>query len=207
MARLLAALQCAHDQGVWHRDIKPANLMITREGRLKITDFGVARIDDAAVPARERGITGSPGYLAPECYRRDAAVDQRADLYACGVLLFELLTGVRPFRGGPDVVMYKTLHLPVPPRAAPGDAQYLPLARFAPVVQRALAKSPDDRYASAFEMRQALTLAAARAVPHALSAPALRLLVPLHEGGDDAAASCAPRERAALFAVLSKLHT
>jgi serine/threonine-protein kinase len=162
---------------VWHRDIKPSNLMITTEGRLKITDFGVARIDDATAPARERGVVGSPGYLAPECYRRDAAVDQRADVYACGVLLFELLTGVRPFRGSPDVVMLKTLSLPVPPLAAPGDAQFIALSRFAHVVQRALAKSPDERYASALEMRQALTLAADRAVPQALSAPALRLLL------------------------------
>jgi eukaryotic-like serine/threonine-protein kinase len=174
LVQLLVALQCSHEQGVWHRDIKPANLMITHEGRLKIADFGVARIDDA--PMRVRGVIGSPGYLAPECYQHDAVVDQRADLYACGVLLFELLTGARPFRGSPDVVKYQTLHLPVPPLAAPGDAQFVPLARFAHVVQRALAKSPQDRYASALEMRQALTLVAERAVPHALSAPALRLL-------------------------------
>lgn len=186
MVQLLVALQCAHEQGVWHRDIKPSNLMITREGRLKITDFGVARIDDAAAPARERGIIGSPGYLAPECYRRDAGVDQRADLYACGVLLFELLTGTRPFRGSPDVVMFRTLNLPVPPLAVPGDAQFVALSRFAHVVQRALAKSPDERYASALEMRQALTLAADRAVPHALSAPALRLLLQASANDDNA---------------------
>jgi eukaryotic-like serine/threonine-protein kinase len=186
MVQLLVALQYAHEQGVWHRDIKPSNLMITREGRLKITDFGVARIDDASTPARERGVVGSPGYLAPECYRRDAAVDQRADVYACGVLLFELLTGARPFRGNPDVVMFKTLNLPVPPLAAPGDAQFVALSRFAHVVQRALAKSPDERYASALAMRQALTLAADRAVPYALSAPALRLLLQAHANDESA---------------------
>jgi eukaryotic-like serine/threonine-protein kinase len=179
VVQLLVALQCAHEQGVWHRDIKPANLMVTPEGRLKITDFGIARIDNSAALPRERGVMGSPGYLAPECYASGAQQgDQRADVYACGVLLFELLTGLRPFRGSPDVVMYKTLHLPVPPLAAPGDAQFVPLSRFAHVVQRALAKSPDDRFASAQEMRTALTLAADRAVPHALSAPALRLLSP-----------------------------
>jgi eukaryotic-like serine/threonine-protein kinase len=177
MVQLLTALQCAHEQGVWHRDIKPSNLMITQDGRLKITDFGVARIDDAASAQRERGVIGSPGYLAPECYQRDQAVDQRADLYACGVLLFELLTGARPYRGSPDVVMFKTLHLPVPPLAAPGDAQFVHLSRFAHVVQRALAKSPHERYASAVEMREALTLAAGRSVPHALSAPTLQRLL------------------------------
>ncbi len=186
VVQLLVALQCAHEQGVWHRDIKPANLMVTPEGRLKIADFGIACMSQGATndgAARERprgtGVMGSPGYLAPECYASGADGahgDQRADVYACGVLLFELLTGLRPFRGSPDVVMYKTLHLPVPPLAAPGDAQFVPLARFAHVVQRALAKSPDDRFASALEMRTALTLAADRAVPHALSAPAMRLL-------------------------------
>ncbi len=186
MVQLLVALQCAHEQGVWHRDIKPANLMVTPEGRLKITDFGIARMshtvedaaDAAAALPRGAGVMGSPGYLAPECYRGGTQGDQRADVYACGVLLFELLTGLRPFRGGPDVVMYKTLQLPVPPLAAPGDPQFVPLSRFAHVVQRALAKSPDERYASALEMRTALTLAADRAVPHALSLPAMRLLAP-----------------------------
>jgi eukaryotic-like serine/threonine-protein kinase len=183
VVQLLVALQCAHEQGVWHRDIKPANLMITAEGRLKITDFGIARMsqgptDNFAAAPRGVGVIGSPGYLAPECYSGSAQSDQRADVYACGVLLFELLTGKRPFRGSPDVVMYKTLHLPVPPLAAPGDPQFVPLARFAHVVQRALAKSPDDRYSSALEMGAALALAAERAVPHALSPPAMRLLSP-----------------------------
>ena len=187
VVQLLVALQCAHEQGVWHRDIKPANLMVTPEGRLKITDFGIARMsqapaDNVVAAPRFGGVMGSPGYLAPECYgggvTSDPHGDQRADVYACGVLLFELLTGKRPFRGSPDVVMYKTLHLPVPPMAAPDDPQFVPLSRFAHVVQRALAKSPEDRYASALEMRAALTLAAERAVPHALSAPALRLLSP-----------------------------
>lgn len=218
MVQLLVALQCAHEQGVWHRDIKPANLMVTPEGRLKITDFGIARMaqgpaDSAAALPRGKGVMGSPGYLAPECYSGGESGnqgDQRADVYACGVLLFELLSGKRPFRGSPDVVMYKTLHLPVPPLAAPGDPQFVPLSRFAHVVQRALAKSPDQRYASALEMRQALTLAADRAVPHALSAPALRLLSPPSPSSVDkgsatpsaapAAAAPAPRSTPKVFA-------
>jgi eukaryotic-like serine/threonine-protein kinase len=221
MVQLLVALQCAHEQGVWHRDIKPANLMVTPEGRLKITDFGIARMSHsptnggaAAAPPRAAGVMGSPGYLAPECYAsgggddaRGVPGDQRADLYACGVLLFELLTGLRPFRGSPDVVMYKTLHLPVPLLAAPGDAQFVPLSRFAHVVQRALAKSPDDRFASALDMRTALTLAAEREVPHALSAPAMRLLsaAPAREAmpvpsAQDAPAASAPRAAPPPFA-------
>ncbi len=202
MVQLLVALQCAHEQGVWHRDVKPANLMITPEGRLKIADFGIARMvqgdtaarapDGALVgAARDGALMGSPGYLAPECYQGES-VDQRADIYACGILLFELLTGTRPYRGSPDVVMYKALHLPVPPLAVPGDPQFVALARFAHVVQRALAKSPDQRYASALEMRTALTLAAERAVPHALSAPAMKLLMPSRRSNIDAVVSAPP---------------
>jgi len=176
MVQLLAALQCAHEQGVVHRDIKPANLMITPAGRLKIADFGIARIDAIALTA-DAAVMGSPGYMAPECYS-GVGVDARADLYACGVLLYELLVGVRPFRGGPDIVMYKTLHLPVPPLVREEVPASAALAAFEPVLQCALAKSPDDRYASAVEMREALMRAAARAIPNALSAKAMALLVP-----------------------------
>jgi hypothetical protein len=170
MVQLLAALQCAHEQGVVHRDIKPANLMITPAGRLKIADFGIARIDAIALTA-DAAVMGSPGYMAPECYS-GVGVDARADLYACGVLLYELLVGVRPFRGGPDIVMYKTLHLPVPPLVREEVPASAALAAFEPVLQCALAKTPDDRYASA------LMRAAARAIPNALSAQAMALLVP-----------------------------
>ena len=176
MVQLLAALQCAHEQGVWHRDIKPANLIITPAGRLKIADFGIARIDAVAL-TQDASVMGSPGYMAPECYS-GVGVDQRADLYACGVLLYELLVGVRPFRGGPDIVMYKTLHLPVPPLVREDLPASAALAAFEPVLQRALAKSPEARYASALEMREALTRVAARPVPNALSAEAMSLLVP-----------------------------
>ncbi len=176
MVQLLAALQCAHEQGVVHRDIKPANLMITPAGRLKIADFGIARIDAVAL-TQEASVMGSPGYMAPECYS-GVGVDQRADLYACGVLLYELLVGVRPFRGGPDIVMYKTLHLPAPPLVREDVPASAALAAFEPVLQRALTKSPDERYASALEMREALTRAAERAIPNVLSAKAMALLVP-----------------------------
>jgi eukaryotic-like serine/threonine-protein kinase len=179
VVQLLAALQAAHDQGVWHRDIKPANLLITPAGRLKVADFGIARIDAVAL-THEAGVMGSPGYMAPECYR-GAGVDQRADLYACGVLLYELLVGVRPFRGAPDIVMYKTLHLPPPLLAQPDSPQLAALARFEHVVQRALAKHADARWPSAQAMREALVLAAGRALPNALSAQAMRLLGAVRE--------------------------
>jgi len=182
VVQLLAALQNAHEQGVWHRDIKPANLMITREGRLKITDFGIARIDAVAL-TQDAKVMGSPGYMAPECYR-GAGVDHRADLYAAGVLLYELLAGVRPFRGDAAAVMHKTLAEPAPALPASpllGDDER---EAFNAIVQRALAKAPEERYLSALEMRHDLMFAAGRTIPNVLSAPAMRLLgaLPTSEG-------------------------
>jgi predicted Ser/Thr protein kinase len=198
MVQLLAALQCAHEQGVVHRDIKPANLMITPAGRVKIADFGIARIDAVALTA-DAAVMGSPGYMAPECYR-GAAVDARTDLYACGVLLYELLVGARPFRGGPEIVMYKTLHLPVPALVRDEVPASAALAPFEPVLQRALAKSPDDRYASALEMREALTRAAQRPIANTLSPQAMALLVP---GWQATAPASGPSSRPALSPALN----
>jgi eukaryotic-like serine/threonine-protein kinase len=196
VVQLLAALQNAHEQGVWHRDIKPANLMITREGRLKITDFGIARIDAVAL-TQDAKVMGSPGYMAPECYR-GAGVDHRADLYAAGVLLYELLAGVRPFRGHAEAVMHATLTEPAP--GLPDSPLLTPDEReaFDAVVQRALAKAPEDRYLSALEMRHELMFAAARSIPNTLSAPAMRLLgaLPASDGAAPPASAPVPARSA-----------
>ena len=108
IVQLLDALECAHAQGVWHRDIKPANLLLTAEGRLKVTDFGIARIDDGNL-THHTTVLGSPGYMAPERYT-DEAPDARVDIFSCGVLLYELLAGSAPFRGSAGAVMYQVLH-------------------------------------------------------------------------------------------------
>lgn len=158
--QLLDALECAHAQGVWHRDIKPANLLLTPEGRLKVTDFGIARIDGGA-QTRHTSVLGSPGYMAPERYTDDAP-DARVDLFACGVLLYELLTGCAPFRGTAGAVMYQVLHDEPPPPSTLGLDPPVPAALDA-VVARAMAKRADDRHADAAAMREALAAAAAAA--------------------------------------------
>ncbi len=173
MLQLLDALECAHAQGVWHRDIKPANLLITPDGRLKVSDFGIARIDSAD-RTHHTTVLGSPGYMAPERYT-DEAPDQRVDLFACGVLLYELLTGAPPFRGSSSAVMYQVLHQH-PPLPSTLALQPAVPARFDAVVQRALAKRPADRYASAALMREALLAAADRPIRPTLSVDTLLTL-------------------------------
>ncbi len=173
MLQLLDALACAHEQGVWHRDIKPANLLLTPEGRLKVTDFGIARIDSADRTHRTT-VLGSPGYMAPERYT-DEAPDRRVDLFSCGVLMYELLTGRAPFRGTASSVMYQVLH--VEP-AAPSTLEVQPgvPSHFDAVVARAMAKRADERYADAAQMRAALCAAAERPIAPSVCAETMRRL-------------------------------
>ncbi|MEQ1682243.1 MAG: protein kinase [Burkholderiaceae bacterium] len=164
MMQLLDALECAHEQGVWHRDIKPANLLVTPDGRLKVTDFGIARIE-ASDLTQPSSVLGSPGYMAPERYTGEAP-DCRVDIFSCGVLYYELLTGTQPFRGSSSQVMYQVLH-DTPPGPSTLAIEHAPPERFNAIVARALARRPDDRYACAAHMRAALLEAAGRPIaPH-----------------------------------------
>jgi serine/threonine-protein kinase len=152
MDQLLDALGHAHAHGVWHRDVKPANLILTDGGQVKLTDFGVARIADASLTQVSSAI-GTPAYMAPEQFRGEG-IDHRADLFACGVVLYRLLTGRRPFTGNVESVMFKILSEEPPPASeASGGARP---AAFDAIVARALAKRADDRFQSAAEMRRAL---------------------------------------------------
>ena len=155
MAQLLEALQYAHERGVWHRDIKPANIIIMSNGRVKVADFGIARVESSTL-TQVGVVMGTPGFIAPEQYL-GLEIDHRVDLFAAGVVLYELLTGMPPFSGSKESVMYKVCHqAPQPPSTLAGDSSY---ARFDPVVMRALAKRTHDRYASAAEFRSDLLAA------------------------------------------------
>ncbi|WIT11091.1 serine/threonine-protein kinase [Paucibacter sediminis] len=152
MDQLLDALEHAHRQGVWHRDIKPSNLLLSVSGQLKLTDFGIARIENLGL-TRVSSVIGTPGYMAPEQYLGEG-VDQRADLFAAGVLLYRLLAGVLPFNGNAQQVMYKVLN-----EAAAPPSQVALAARpalFDSVVERAMAKRPEQRFGSAAEFRSML---------------------------------------------------
>lgn len=99
MSQLLDAMQYAHTAAVWHRDIKPANIIVMSNGRIKLTDFGIARLENAD-RTRTNVIMGTPGYIAPELYL-GGPVDHRLDIFAAGVLFYQLLARKSPFRGGP----------------------------------------------------------------------------------------------------------
>jgi tRNA A-37 threonylcarbamoyl transferase component Bud32 len=150
MAQLLDALDYAHRAGVVHRDIKPSNMLVAE--RLKITDFGIARIANSKLT--QVGATmGTPAYMAPEQYM-GIGVDHRADLFAAGVVCYELLTRTQPFDGRSiEELSYKICHTePVPPtRVRPG----LPEGVDA-VLAQALAKTKEARFASAAEFARAL---------------------------------------------------
>jgi len=152
------ALETAHDAGLVHRDLKPQNLFLTSSGELKLLDFGVAMAlaDTADSEKRQKGfaVFGTPEYMAPEQVAGEP-VDARCDLYALGCVLYELVTGSRAFEGSPVVVMGKQLReQPERPRTRAPEAG-MP-AEIETVIMKALAKSKEDRYATARQMRDAL---------------------------------------------------
>ncbi|MBK7543426.1 MAG: serine/threonine protein kinase [Candidatus Competibacteraceae bacterium] len=151
--QVLHALDHAHHCGVVHRDIKPGNIILLAGGQLKVSDFGIARMETISGLTQHGMTVGTPAYMAPEQFKGLEA-DRRADLYAVGVVLFETLTGVRPFMGrGASDLMYKVLHEP-PPRVTLINPR-LPV-ELDGALEKALAKSPEQRYQNANEFIAAL---------------------------------------------------
>ncbi len=153
MEHVLAGLAHAHAHGVVHRDLKPENVVLRPDGALKITDFGIARSIVSGQSTSSNVIKGTPAYMAPEQFGKEH--DHRVDLYAAGVMTFELLAGHRPFEGSPPEVMRG--HLAEPPPIPTGLS--LPLRDF---LAQALAKDPDDRFGSAEAMLASLRSAIAQ---------------------------------------------
>jgi beta-lactam-binding protein with PASTA domain/tRNA A-37 threonylcarbamoyl transferase component Bud32 len=156
---VLRALEYSHQAGIVHRDIKPGNVMVTRNGDIKVMDFGIARAmsDAQATMTQTAQVIGTAQYLSPE-QARGERVDSRSDLYSTGCLLYELLTGRPPFTGdSPVAIAYQHVREdPVPPSRVDPDVP--PWADA--IVLKAMAKSPADRYQTAADMRADLQRAA-----------------------------------------------
>jgi len=151
MRALLAGLQYSHDNGVVHRDIKPANIMLTRQGQVKIADFGIARIESSSM-TQVGTVMGTPAYMSPEQFMGQAA-DRRTDIYSAGVLLYQMVTGERPFEGNMTGIMHKALNTEAP---RPSDLAVIAHRALDAVVAKAMAKRPEDRFDSADAFARAL---------------------------------------------------
>ncbi len=156
VGQLLQALEFAHARGVVHRDIKPANLILTTGGVLKVADFGIARIDTSSLTMTGM-VMGTPSYMSPEqCQGKDS--DHRTDLFSAGVVLYELVTGERPFTGSPELIAYRICNEPAKPASALSPLALPPALD--DLLDTALAKTPDARFQNALAFRNALQAAA-----------------------------------------------
>jgi serine/threonine-protein kinase len=153
MEQTCGALQFAHERNVVHRDIKPANIMLTGDDTVKVTDFGTAKILQFGTVQQTAHVMGTPSYMSPEQVK-GRAVDGRSDIFSLGVMLYEMITGEKPFPGQSiTTVIYKIVNEePVPPRQINPSIH----PGISAAVMRALAKEPEDRYQSCRELLEDL---------------------------------------------------
>ncbi len=153
IVKVLDALNYAHQQGIIHRDIKPSNIMITENGDVKVTDFGIAKLLSGGQQTRTSQVKGSLFYMAPEQIRQQQ-LDSRTDIYALGVTLYEMLTGTLPFTGASEYDIMQQ-HLESPPRL-PSKVNSALTDEDDRLIMRAMAKKPGDRFTDTAAMAAAI---------------------------------------------------
>ena len=141
MGQLLEALDYSHKNGVVHRDIKPANIILLKDGTVKVADFGIARIESSNL-TQAGSVLGTPSYMSPEQFMGQT-VDGRSDLFSAGVILYQFLTGEKPFTGALTTIMHKVLK---EDPAAPSELNVQVPRPFDALIRKALAKRPDERF-------------------------------------------------------------
>ncbi len=164
MGGLLSGLRHSHQRGVVHRDIKPGNVVFSADGDVKITDFGIAHLEASGL-TRDGSVIGTPAYMAPEQVLSEP-VDARTDIYSAGVVLYEMLTGRRPFQGSEASILHRIVHLEP---ARPSDLAPTLSPDLDALTAKALAKQPADRFQTAAEFDEALRAALRHAAGPALA--------------------------------------
>ena len=162
MGQLLDALEYSHNFGVVHRDIKPANIIIIQpNGQVKVADFGIARIESSQY-TQAGTVLGTPAYMSPEQFMGQT-VDRRSDIFSAGVVLYQFLTGERPFSGTATTIMHKVLSVDPP---SPSMLNVQAPKPFDAIIAKAMAKRPEDRFQTAREFADAIRMAGeGKAVP------------------------------------------
>jgi serine/threonine protein kinase len=169
LASVADALGVAHEHGVVHRDVKPSNILLRKDGAPVVVDFGLAKSDGDPALSITGDTIGTPYYMSPEqAWLAGVQVDHRTDIYSLGVCLYEALTGVRPFDGGSVLEVFEKIRSSLPPAAAAVETRVSRDA--AAVLRKAMARAPEERYASARELQEDLNALAACVPTHARSA-------------------------------------
>ena len=151
-------LDYAHENGVFHRDVKPDNIMLSTTGGVKVMDFGIARVVESSL-TKTGSVMGTPAYMSPEqC--NGQKVDGRSDIFSLGVILYELLTGRKPFKGDTMPSLMFAIMKEEPPEPSTVDSNVAPV--WNPILKKALAKNRDERYATVKEFAAAVRDAPAR---------------------------------------------
>ncbi len=156
LREIASALDYAHKRGIVHRDIKPANILLDGEGRALLADFGIAKLTENPLNLTGTAVVGTPAYMAPD-QSQGAGTDSRADVYALGVVVYEMLTGEQPFRAD-NAVQVMMKHISEPAPTVTSRVKELPGA-LDDVIQRVMSKDPEDRYQTAGDFAEAFSAA------------------------------------------------